>query len=286
VQGHLNREQLKKTVGMRMQIQPIAHRLDDAEKLLPPIDDDWVIESVTEEGVRISNPRNGLSTLLGLDHIYSFTSNPGRMEGGSKFGFLVLKVQLTLKRHEVIVRPTLRPGESVPPPPQTNAPESASDRLARLAAEKAFEQQTEFLATGAEALHAVQANREALYARISDAVSTHAGKGAGSLHGEAGIGSGVYGANLGRIGCLINYTNSFGNVTAGSLKIRFLSDRIAIPGTNQVYIGVQTEIVRYEFKVARSRALGWCWVRRGQAAPLTSEQITDFVLDEFARLNR
>jgi hypothetical protein len=282
----LNREQLKKTVGMRMQLQPVAHRLDDAGKLLAAIDDDWLVESVTDDGVKISNPRTGLWTVLGLDHIYSFTSNPGRVQGGLKFGFLMLKVQLTLKRQEVIVRPTLRPGESVPPPPQTKAPESASDRLARLAADNAFEQQTEFLATGAEALHAVQDNREALHARIADAVSTHAGKSAGSLRGESGFGGGVYGANLGAIGCLINYQNSFGNVTAGILKIRFLGNRIAIPGSNQMHFGVQTEIVRYEFKVARSRELGWCWQRRGQAPPQTSEQVADFVLDEFARLNR
>lgn len=270
---------------MRMQLQPVAHRLDDAGKLQHPIDDDWLVESVTDDEVRISNPRTGLTTLLGFDHVYSYTSNPGRVEGGLKFGFLTLKVQLTLKRHEVIVRPTFRPGESVPPPPQTNAPESPTDRLARLAAERAFEQETEFLATGAEALHAVQANREALQTRIADAVSRHAGKGAGSLRGESGFGGGVYGANLGRIGCLINYQNSFGNIIAGSLKIRFLSDRIAIPGSNQMYFGVQTEIVRYEFKVARFRALGWCWQRRGQAQPQTSEQVADFVLDEFARLN-
>jgi hypothetical protein len=271
---------------MRMQLQPVAHRLDDAASLLAPIDDDWLVESVTDDGMRISNPRTGLSTLLGLDHIYSFTSNPGRVEGGLKFGFLMLKVQLTLKRNEVIVRPIPRPGESVPPPSQTVRQESASDRLARLAAEKAFSQQTEFLATTAEALHAIDANWEALHARIAEAISIHAGKGAGSLRGEFGFGGGVFGANLGRIGCLINYMNSFGNVTAGSLKIRFLSDRIAIPGSNQMYFGVQTEIVRYELKVARSPELGWCWQRRGQGNPQTSDQVADFVLDEFTRLNR
>jgi hypothetical protein len=286
LKGHLNREQLKKTVGMHMQIQPVAHRLDDAGKPLQPMDDDWVVESVTDEGMKISNSRTGLFTLLGLDHIYSYTSNPSRIEGGLKFGFLTLKVQLTLKRLEVIVRPTLRPGESVPPPPQSKAPESPTDRLARLAADKAAEHDTESLATGREAHDAVQANREVLYARIVHAVSQHAGKGAGSLRGEVGFVGGVYGANLGRIGCLINYQNSFGNVTAGSLKIRFLSDRIAIPGSNQIYLGFPTEIARYELKVARSPALGWCWLRRGQAQPQTSEQVADFVLDEFTRLNR
>jgi hypothetical protein len=181
-----------------MQLQPVAHRLDDAGRLLPAIDDDWLVESVSDDGVKISNPRTGLFVLLGLDHVYSYTSNPRRLEGGLKFGFLMLKAQLTLKRNEVVVRPIPRPGESVPPPPQIIRPESASDRLARLAADNAFERETESLAAGGEAHTAVQANRQILYARISDVVSKHGGKISGSLGGEAGIGSRVYGANLGQ----------------------------------------------------------------------------------------
>ena len=269
-----------------MQIQPVAHRLDDAGKLLPSIDDDWVVESVTDDDMTISNPRTGHLVLLGLDHIYSYTSNPGRKDGGLKFGFLMLKVQLTLKRHEVIVRPTVRPGESVPPPPQINTPESSADRLARIAAEKAFAQQTEFLATTAEALHAVEANRNALFLRIAEALSSHAGNSAGSLRGEAGMGGGVFGANLGPIGCLINYQNSYGDVTSGSIKIRFFKSRVAIPGTNQMNWDDLDEIVRHEAKVTRSPSLGWCWLRRGQSQPQSSQQIADLVIDEFARLNR
>jgi hypothetical protein len=271
---------------MRVQLQPVAHRLDDAGSLLAPIDDDWLIESVSDGGVRVSNPRTGLSTLLGLDHIYSYTSNPDRTAGGLMFGFLMLKVQLTLKRNDVLVRPIPRPGESVPPPPQTIQPESASDRLARLAAERAFRQDTEFLANTAEAFHAVQAMREVLYARIAEAVSAHAGQGAGSLRGEFGFAGGVFGANLGSIGCFINYSNVYGDVTAGSMKIRFFRDRIAVPGTNQVSLGGLDEIVRHEAKVIRSPSLGWCWQLRGQSQGQTSEQIADFVIEEFTRLNR
>jgi hypothetical protein len=280
----LNYEQLKKTVGMRVQLVPVAHRLDDAGKVLPQIDDDWLVESVHDEhGVRISNPRTGLYVVLGLDHIHSYASNPNRREGGLKFGFYTLKVQLTLTRHEVIVRPNLRPGESVPPP-QTISPKSPPDRLARLAAEKDFERKTEMLATSREAFDAVEAMCQVLYARISETISRYAGRSIGSLQGESGFKDGVYGANLGPIGCLINYQNSFGNVTAGTLTIRFLRDRIAIPGSNQILLGFPTEISRIGAKVSRSQALGWCWIFRGQ--PRTSEEVADFVLDEFTRLNR
>jgi hypothetical protein len=279
----LNYEQLKKMAGMRIQLVPPAHRLDGAGKLLPQIDDDWLVESVSAEGVRISNPRTGLFVVLGLDHIHSYASNPNRKDGGSKFGFFTLKVQLTLKGYEVLVRPNLRPGEAVPPPSK-NSPESATDRLARLAADKAFERQTELLATSREAFDSVEANRQSLYARISDVISQHAARGAGSLQGESGFGSGVYGANLGPIGCLINYQNSFGNVTAGTLTIRFLRGRIAIPGSNQMLLGFPDEISRIGAKVIRAHALGWCWLFRGQ--PLTSDEVADFVLNEFTRLNR
>ena len=285
-QVHLKRDQLKKTVGMRMQLQPVAHRLDDAGYILPQIDDDWIVESVAEDAVKISNPRTGLFTSLGFDHIYSYTSNPGRVEGGAKFGFLMLKVQLTLKRHEIIVRPTLRPGEPVPPPPQIEPPESATDRLARLAAEKHFAQQTEFLGTTAEALHAVQANREMILVKVSESVLAHASNSVGSLQGEAGFGSGAYGANLGPIGCLINYHQSFGNVTSGIMTVRFFRNRIAVPGTNQVNWGDPGEIAKHRATVTRSPSLGWCWLLQGQSQPQFSEQIADFVIDEFTRLNR
>ncbi len=268
---------------MRIQLVPPAHRLDDVGKLLPQIDDVWLVEGVSEEGVRISNPRTGLSVVLGLDHIHSYASNPNRKDGGLKFGFFTLKVQLTLKRYEVIVRPNLRPGESIPPP-QTNSPESPTDRLARLVADKAFESETEFLATSREAFDAVEANRQVFYARVSDTISQHAGRSAGSLRGESGLRDGVFGANLGPIGCLINYQNSFGSVTAGTLRIRFLRERIAIPGSNQVLLGFPAEIARFEAKVIRSRALGWCWLFRGR--PQSSVEVADFVLDEFTHLNR
>jgi hypothetical protein len=279
----LNYEQLKKMAGMRIQLVPPAHRLDDAGKLLPQIDDDWLVEGISEEGVRISNPRTGLFVVLGLDHIHSYASNPSRKDGGSKFGFFTLKVQLTLKRHEVLVRPNLRPGEAIPPP-STISRESPTDRLTRLAANKAFESQTELLATSREAFDSVEANRQVLCARISDALSQHAGRGTGSLQGESGFGSGVYGANLGPIGCLINYQNSFGHVTAGTLAIRFLRGRIAIPGSNQILLGFPEEISRFGAKVIRAHALGWCWLFRGQ--PRTSDEVADFVLNEFARLNQ
>jgi virulence-associated protein VagC len=116
----MNRDGLKKFVGGKVQLVPVAHRIDQSGRLLEPIDDDWLLESVTDQGARISNPRTGHATTLGFDHIYEFTSNPDRTRGDARFGFLTLKIQITLKGDSLTLRPTPRPGEAVayvPPAP-------------------------------------------------------------------------------------------------------------------------------------------------------------------------
>jgi hypothetical protein len=116
----MNRDRLKKFIGGRVQLVPVAHRIDQNGRLLEPIDDDWLLESVTDQGARISNPRTGHFTILGFDHIYEFTSNPDRSRGEARYGFLTLKIQISLKGNELTIRPTSRPGEAVPyaPPPK------------------------------------------------------------------------------------------------------------------------------------------------------------------------
>jgi hypothetical protein len=115
----VNRDGLKKFVGGRVQLVPVAHRIDQNGHLLEPIDDVWLLESVTDHGARISNPRTGHCTTLGFDHIYEFTSNPDRSRGEARFGFLTLKIQISIKGNSLTIRPALRPGETVPymPPP-------------------------------------------------------------------------------------------------------------------------------------------------------------------------
>jgi hypothetical protein len=91
---------------------PIAHRLDGKGHLLPQIDDQWRIESVTDDGVRIYLPRTGHGRTLGFDHIHQYTSD--RIERGVNYAFLTLNVQLSIQGNDVSVTPT-RPGEAVPP---------------------------------------------------------------------------------------------------------------------------------------------------------------------------
>ncbi|GEM_PF-4181803 len=112
----MNWEQLRRCVGFRIQLEPIACRLDEYGRELPPENDDWVVQDVSNAGVRVSNERTGHATTLAPDHIHHFTSNPDRSRGGLQFGFFVLHVQVFLRGNELWVRPNARPGESVRPP--------------------------------------------------------------------------------------------------------------------------------------------------------------------------
>jgi hypothetical protein len=108
----MNKEQLKKNVGDLVRLLPIAHRLDGKGHPLPAIDDEWRIESVTDDGVRLLLPRTGHGRTLRYDHICEYTSD--RIERGVKYGFLTLKVQLWIQGDDVNVTPT-RSGVPVPP---------------------------------------------------------------------------------------------------------------------------------------------------------------------------
>lgn len=114
----MNWDQLKKNLGYRVQLEPVAIRLDDIGRELPPRDDDWLIQEVTATGVRISNITTGHATTLGKDHVHHFTSNPDRsVDGGLQHGFLSLHVQIYLQGINLSVRPCSRPGERLPPAP-------------------------------------------------------------------------------------------------------------------------------------------------------------------------
>jgi hypothetical protein len=60
----------------RVQLKPTPHRLDDYGRKLPPLNDDWIIEEVSADGVRIKNLRTHHTTTLGKDHICDYISNP------------------------------------------------------------------------------------------------------------------------------------------------------------------------------------------------------------------
>jgi len=112
----MNWDQMKKNAGYRVQLVPMACRLDDQGRKLPAIDDEWIISEITASGVRISNTRTGHTTTLGKDHVHHFTTNPDGSHSGIQRGFLTLNVQIFLQARGLWVRPNARPGEEVEPP--------------------------------------------------------------------------------------------------------------------------------------------------------------------------
>jgi hypothetical protein len=109
----MNLEHLTKNVGCRVQLVPVACRLDSYGRELPEIDDDWILQRVTPLGADISNTRTGHVTTLGKDHIHHFTSNTDRSQAGLTHGFLILNVQLFLQGKDIRIKPNGRPGEVV-----------------------------------------------------------------------------------------------------------------------------------------------------------------------------
>src|SRR5664279_58890 len=106
----MNWDQMKRNVDARVQLKPTPYRLGDYGRKLPPLDDDWIIEDVSADGVRIKNLRTHHTTTLGKDHIYDYISNPDHSQAGIKHGFLTLKVQIVLKPKRLSITPTARPG--------------------------------------------------------------------------------------------------------------------------------------------------------------------------------
>ena len=108
----MKRDQLKKIIGFKVRLVPIANRLDDHGLPLTKIDDHWIVRDVTDEGIDLHVPRTGHCRILGFDNVHQF--NTDQIDGGVAYGILVLNVQLTISRNEVSFTIT-RPGESVVP---------------------------------------------------------------------------------------------------------------------------------------------------------------------------
>jgi hypothetical protein len=110
----MNWERLKKNIGYHVQLRPEARRFDSKNRDLGTTDDDWIIEQVENDTMTISLAHDAkLSTKLGKDNIYNFTTNPNREADGIKYGFLALNVQVFLINDEILTRPRPRPGERV-----------------------------------------------------------------------------------------------------------------------------------------------------------------------------
>lgn len=107
----MNKSSLKKSSWTHARIRPVAKRFYGVNgPQLPPVDDDWLIGEVGD-AVRITNAHTGHATVLGLDQIHHYSTDPAR---GQRCGFLTLNVQLHIGGDSLWIEPTFRPGEALP----------------------------------------------------------------------------------------------------------------------------------------------------------------------------
>ena len=112
----MNLDRIRKAIGERVQLRPPAIPLDEVGAGLPSADDAWLIDSVSDDDVRITNARTGHFTHLGKDHIHHYTTNPDETRRtGVPHGFFVLNVQVYLQGPRLRVTPCAKPGEPVLP---------------------------------------------------------------------------------------------------------------------------------------------------------------------------
>jgi hypothetical protein len=109
----MNKSALKKSVGRRVRIRPIAKRFKGGPGglPLPPVDDIWIISRHQEDGIWIDNTVTHHGTLLRFDQIYDYLSDS---LVGQESGFLNLKAQVNIGGNHLWIEPTLRPGQALP----------------------------------------------------------------------------------------------------------------------------------------------------------------------------
>ena len=98
-----------------------------------------MLRSVDKDRLQLDLPSTGHVAILGLDHVYSFLSDPARDTGTTKHGFLQLLVQLVLDGSMIHVEPLPAPGVSAAPlvtarrqEPVLTTPHMAARKMRRL----------------------------------------------------------------------------------------------------------------------------------------------------------
>ena len=105
----MNKAKLAENLYSRMRLFPVAWRMTVDGEWLPPIDDDWILHDVDEDGVaRLQNVRTHHIAQLGTDRIHNFDREPHRDSDGLKHGLLELRVQLVLSGCNIHYRPLPR----------------------------------------------------------------------------------------------------------------------------------------------------------------------------------
>jgi hypothetical protein len=83
----MNAQQLRKNLGQRLKLRPVARRQLANGTPLGPVDDEWFVQSIKEQQVELYNMRTGHILDLGFDNIREYRSP----------NFLLLRCQVILR---------------------------------------------------------------------------------------------------------------------------------------------------------------------------------------------
>ena len=115
----VTKTKLAKCIHHRVRLRPPARRFRGVTELRI-MDDDWLVQEVEDQEVRIRNIRTDHVAVLGFNQISAYVADPKREFDGLRHGFLELKVQLFLRGPELTIEP--RPSSAKSPAPRKAAP--------------------------------------------------------------------------------------------------------------------------------------------------------------------
>lgn len=115
----VNKTKLVKCIHHRVRLRPPARRFRGVTELRI-MDDDWLVQEVEENEVRIRNIRTDHVAVFAFEQIRDYVADPKREFDGLRHGFLELRVQVFLRGPELVIEP--RPSSTKTAAPRKRAP--------------------------------------------------------------------------------------------------------------------------------------------------------------------
>ncbi|MEO7729211.1 MAG: hypothetical protein ABIS45_18320 [Burkholderiales bacterium] len=123
----VTKTKLAKCIHHRVRLRPPARRFRGVTELRI-MDDDWLLQEVEDQQVRLRNIRTDHVAVLGFGQISEYVNDPKREFDGLRHGFLELKVQVFLRGPELVIepRPSAPKSPKLPKLPKAAAPSKAA----------------------------------------------------------------------------------------------------------------------------------------------------------------
>jgi len=114
----VTKNKLAKCIHHRVRLRPPARRFRGVTELRI-MDDDWLVQEVEDDEIRIRNIRTDHVAVLAYPQISEYVADPKREFDGLRHGFLELKVQIFLRGPDLAIEP--RPSSAKTPAPRKAA---------------------------------------------------------------------------------------------------------------------------------------------------------------------